>query len=296
MLRLSHFSDVHLSAGAWHLQRADWFNKRLTGWLNLRLGRGRRFRHAETVLAALVADLQQRRPDHVIFSGDATTLGLESELARAAEILGLGRTDCLPGLAVPGNHDYYVCQAAASGSFERYFGPWQAGERVDGQPYPFAQRVGPAWLVAVNSCTGNVWPWDASGSVGRAQLQRLEQLLDRLAGGPRILVTHYPLGIASGAPEPWSRALRDLAELIGVVTHHGISLWLHGHRHEPYCLRRHALVPFPVICAGSATQDGYSTYAEYTLDGKRLQVVRRVFQAVDGAFHDGETFVLELPG
>jgi len=32
-------------------------------------------------------------------------------------------------LAVPGNHDYCTRAAVQSGHFERYFAPWQDGER-----------------------------------------------------------------------------------------------------------------------------------------------------------------------
>ena len=40
--------------------------------------------------------------EHILFSGDATALGFESEMRLAAELLEVDRR---PGLAVPGNHD-----------------------------------------------------------------------------------------------------------------------------------------------------------------------------------------------
>ena len=87
----------------------------MPGWFNLRcLGRGRRFARAEDVLVALRADLRGRGYDHLVFSGDATALGFESELAQAARILGLANPDRLPGLAVPGNHDYCTWTAEKS--------------------------------------------------------------------------------------------------------------------------------------------------------------------------------------
>src|SRR5262249_28160160 len=154
------------------------------------LGRAYRFRRAEQVLAVLAEELRARRPDRVVFSGDATALGFETEVAHAARLLGLADGEPLPGLAVPGHHDYCTHAAAAGGCFERHFASWQTGEGVEDAVYPFAQRVGPLWLVAVNSSTANRWAWDASGGVDRAQLDRLARLLDRLAPGPRILVTH----------------------------------------------------------------------------------------------------------
>src|SRR5947207_2598537 len=113
---LAHFSDIHLTARPLGWRVADWFSKRVTGWLNLAaLGRARRFARADEVVAALVAELRQSPPDRVVFSGDATALGFEAECGRAASLLGLADGDPLPGLAVPGNHDYYVGRAVRAG-------------------------------------------------------------------------------------------------------------------------------------------------------------------------------------
>src|SRR6266550_4221283 len=102
-IRLVHISDIHITAPSYHWFPEDWFNKRLPAWFNLLcLGRGRRFGNAERVLAALRDD------------------------------------DPLPGLAVPGNHDYSTPRSAA-GLFERHFAAWQQGERVGAEVYPFAQ-------------------------------------------------------------------------------------------------------------------------------------------------------------
>src|SRR6266852_2944606 len=129
-VRIAQFSDIHITTEPLGWRRADWFNKRLPGWFNLKwLGREQRFREADGILAALNDELQRRRPDRVIFSGDATALGFEAELAHAASVVGI--LNRLPGMAVPGNHDYYTPEVAASGLFERYFAPWQKGERVN---------------------------------------------------------------------------------------------------------------------------------------------------------------------
>src|SRR5439155_19497125 len=125
---------------------------------------------------------------------------------KTARLLGVDR---LPGLAVPGNHDYCTRPAACSGNFERAFAPWQQGVRVDEQTYPFAQKVGPVWLIGVNSSTGNRWAWDAGGAVGPEQRERLARLLEQIDGGPRILVTHFPVCLSSGKLERRSHGLRD---------------------------------------------------------------------------------------
>lgn len=294
MVRLAHLSDIHVTATRFEWRLRDYLNKRLAGWINYRLfGRRFRFRRADLVLRILMQELKERQPDRVIFSGDATALGFESELRRAAELLDVHNRNGFQGLAVPGNHDYATRPAAASGLFEHYFAPWQHGVRVDHHVYPFAQRVGPLWLIGVNSCTGNIWPWDASGAVGREQTERLRRLLDMLEPGPRILVTHYPVCLSNGRREkPWHR-LRDLKPFLRVANG-SVSLWLHGHRHCAYHLQQSGYTTFPVVCAGSATQMRLWTYNEYTIHGQRCQVVRRKYNHAQRRFEVAEQFEVTL--
>lgn len=294
MIRLAHLSDVHISSPRLEWGWRDWINKRFTSWGNLRwLGRGESFARADEVLGRLIDHLPDRRVDHLIFSGDATALGFESELNRAAEILRVGH---MPGLAVPGNHDYLTRTAAESGQFEKYFAPWLQGVRVGNHPYPFAQRVGNVWLVGVNAARGNRIPWDATGRVGREQLVRLRQLLDLLEPGPRFLVIHYPILLATGRSEERHHGLRDLKQVLAVAAAGGVCLWLHGHRHEPYFFEQAPDAPFPAICAGAATQHGIWSYNEYTIDGASFRALRRAFNPDVGRFEDAQEFELTLPG
>ncbi len=294
-IRLAHFSDVHLTTRPLGWALHDLRTKRLSGWFHLRaLGRGQQFRLAHDVARALAAEFRERRPDRLIFSGDATALGFATETAHAARKLHVGDIDLPPGLAVPGNHDYYTRASVRSAAFERDFAPWQTGERVDDEVYPFAQRVGSVWLVAVNSCTANVRPWDASGAVGPAQRERLSELLKRLGPGPRLLVTHYPVCLADGRAESRFHGLRDLDATVRIAANGGIGLWLHGHRHHPYFLAKPPNAPFPVICAGSATQMGLASYGEYTLTGRRLAGRLRMFEPATRGFQDGAMFEIEM--
>lgn len=297
MVRLTHFSDIHVTAEPLGWERRDWFNKRLPGWINFRwLGRGRRFRDADQVVATMVAELRERMPDHLIFSGDATAMGFETELIHAARLLGVQDPNLPPGLAVPGNHDYYTRASAKLGNFERYFARWQTGQRIDDLTYPFAQKVGPIWLVAANSCTANRWTWDASGEIDQSQLDRLGKLLESLGSGPRILVTHYPICLASGKRERRTHGLRNLSDLISVAARGGIGLWLHGHRHGAYYLSQPGVAPFPVVCVGSATQSGYRSYNEYVIEGHQIRALRRRYDPTQRRFVQIESFDLQMPG
>jgi 3',5'-cyclic AMP phosphodiesterase CpdA len=242
-------------------------------------------------------DVYERRPDFLIFTGDATALGFEEEFALAAGLLRVGLPDAIPALAVPGNHDYYTRHSARLGLFEKHFEAWQEGERVGGHRYPFARRVGPLYLIAANSCTGNRWFWDAAGSVGTDQLGRLRELLQRphIQACPRIFVTHYPICRPSGEPLGRHRHLRDLQATLQTVTAGGVSLWLHGHEHEPSYVPRSERTPIPSLGAGSGTQLHRWTYAIYTIEGNHMQVERRRYEAKAGRFEGGDRFEFSVP-
>ncbi len=295
-MKLIHFSDIHLTAKPLGWRPRDLVSKRLTGWANVRLlGRGRRFRDAPAVVRALVRDIAERRPDGLVFSGDATGMGFASEVLVAAKALGVGESE-LPAVAVPGNHDYYTRRAVRAGYFEEAFGPWLHGLRVDAETYPFARQVGHVWLVCVNSSTHNLLPTDASGKVGPAQLDRLRRLCDKLSPGPRILVTHYPLRTAAGLVEPRVHRLRDHAAVLEAATDCGVGLWLHGHIHRRFVLTPTTDVPFPVVCAGSATQNNRWSYAEYDIAGTAVWGTWRHYSPAAGGYADDGEFLLTMPG
>jgi 3',5'-cyclic AMP phosphodiesterase CpdA len=292
--RIAHFSDIHLTARPLRLGPLDWFGKRATGWLNARVGRGKHFADASSVAAVLADDIRGRGYDHVVFSGDATTLGLSVEYAEVRRVLR-PETGWPPTIAVPGNHDYYTFRAVRHGEFEKVFAPWQQGERIDDHAYPFAQRAGPLWLVAVNSAGANLAFWDSRGRVGGSQLARLAKLLRTLPPGPRVIVTHYPLVLATGEPEKLWRRLRDARRLLEVARANDVRLWLHGHRHVQYHRPVDQSLPFPVVCAGSATQAARWSYNEYTFADGSMHGRRRVWSPTEGRFVDGAAFEVAFP-
>ena len=296
MVKLAHFSDVHLTARHLGWTVRDVLGKRTTGWVNVNvLGRGVRFKHAPSVADVLRHDLSTRGFDHLIFSGDATMLGFDAEMLAAATTLGVGDEALPPCIAVPGNHDVYVARAERRGAFEAAFAPWQQGQRVGEAAYPFARRVGHVWLIALNSARANFWLWDASGKVGESQLDRLRELTSSLDEGPRVVVSHYPILTQKRVPEQRFHRLRDWKRVRDVAAECGISLWLHGHKHKWYMLPAGDNLPFAAICAGSSTQTKRWGYHEYAIDGWKLSGLRRVFDPAAGAFQDTDTFELLLP-
>lgn len=296
MIRLAHFSDVHLTSPKLGWRIRDLFGKRATGWVNVRLlGRGKRFRFAEQVVDALRAEFRERRFDRLVFSGDATTMAFDSEVEAAAKRLGVGDTTLPPGLAIPGNHDLYTFGAVRHRRFEIAFAPWQHGEREDARfTYPFAQKVGHVWLIGLNSARANLFPWDATGKTGNAQLERLRTLTAKLDPGPRIVVSHYPILTRGRKPEPRWHRLKDWRRVRDTAAECGVNLWLHGHKHVWYHLDADRDLPFPSINVGSSTQEHLWGYHEYEIDGWNVRCLRRVFDLATGRFADAETFDIQM--
>ena len=287
MIRLIHFSDIHLFHAKAPWRARDYLSKRLTGYVNNRyLSRSKGFKQASQVLHQLVEDAYARQPDLVIFSGDATTLGVEEEFAQAAQLLRVHEESTPAALAVPGNHDYYVSHSVRTGLFERHFAPWQRGERIDDKVYPFARIVGPVFVVGVNSCQWNRWSWDSTGRVGVDQMLRLERLLASEAAQQRlkILVTHYPVTLANGKPERRHRRLRDLRDLLNLAHQYDVKLWLHGHRHHAYAVEATQQLPITALCVGSGTMHNHWSYGEYLIDDHRMTVKQYTFQPETSRF------------
>ncbi len=83
MFRLAHISDTHVLSPDGVRWRELLFNKRITGWANTRLRRGRVQppRYLEAVLDAA------SRADHLVVTGDVTNLALEGEYREARRLL-----------------------------------------------------------------------------------------------------------------------------------------------------------------------------------------------------------------
>ena len=61
MVRLAHFSDVHLTSPRLGWRVRDVFGKRASGWVNVKiLGRGKRFRNANAVVESLLREFRER--------------------------------------------------------------------------------------------------------------------------------------------------------------------------------------------------------------------------------------------
>jgi len=232
---LGHLSDLHATPVVID-SPIQLLNKRFFGWLSWRLRR--RKVHRAAVVEALIADLKEVAPDHLVVTGDLTNISLDREFAAARgwlERLGSPRDVSI----VPGNHDAYV-GVPASSSWNLWSEYWVSdaadsglGAPVDTDPreqFPTLRVRGP--LAIVGLCSALPTPIaDASGTLGDDQLDRLERMLSDLNDSDlcRIVSIHHP--VSPGATHE-RRELRDAVALRSVLRRAGAELVIHGHNHR----------------------------------------------------------------
>jgi 3',5'-cyclic AMP phosphodiesterase CpdA len=220
---LAHLSDPHLPPLPSPRLR-ELAGKRALGYLNWT--RNRRKFYRRDVVDALVSDMRAQVPDQIAVTGDLVNLALEAEFAPALGwVESVGAPDRVT--VVPGNHDAYV--RATRDRFAETFGDYF---RDDDTPagdatFPFLRRRGPLALIGVSSAVPTP-PLMATGWLGGAQLDALEDLLKRLSAQQvfRVLLIHHPLRSDSRA-----KRLTDSDQLLALLKKHGVELILHGHDH-----------------------------------------------------------------
>lgn len=224
VFRLAHISDLHLTPPP--VRGIELEPKR---WLSRFAWRRKRHRHSQAALATLVADLKAQRPDHIVITGDLTNFATSQEL-RAARLWLEALSPADEVTVSPGNHD----ALAGAGGHERFalWKPWLGDGLRDegGLDFPQVRVRGPVALVNLCSATPTALHL-AQGVLDAAQLERLPQILRRLAGEGlfRVLLIHHPpsAGVVSRR-----KALRQAPELAAILRAEGCELVLHGHAHE----------------------------------------------------------------
>ena len=264
-MRFLHCSDVHVTTDyfAGSLWKLGW--RRWIALFELELGgRAKAYAEAKKTLARITDDAAAHEVDHLILSGDLTAYAMEAEFQGAREALGAWAEDRRRFTVIPGNHDVYTPGAKSSRRFERYFGhlivsdlPQYAGP--DG--FPFVRLVGEdTAVVGLSSPRVPEMPGLSFGIIGRAQLERLEQLIadPKLEGRAVLVVVHHaPLG-KHGKKDKLLHGLWDAKRLFELCRGPRFAV-LHGHIHHRY--HHPATEDRPhLFGAGSSTQKGREGY------------------------------------
>jgi 3',5'-cyclic AMP phosphodiesterase CpdA len=287
----AHISDLHLP----HEPRLSWAQRFSKRQLSVWSWRRRRAVQRPEILAALRDDLQSRQLSHIVVTGDITNFSLPAEFPVAAAWLqelagGTGIS------VVPGNHDALVSIPQSEG-----LAAW-AGMMGDVREWPFVVRRGPVSFIGLSSAVPTA-PLLASGSLGAAQLSRLETILrtEGAARRTRVVLLHHP--VADGAVTA-RKALSDRGALRAVLQRVGAELVLHGHareaRLEPVPGPRG---PIPVLCVPSSSampnpRDAAARWHLLTLlPGKSgwVRVLVRQWSLAAHGFVDAASYELRLP-
>lgn len=258
MLRIAHVSDTHVLSTAGVEWTKMLINKRLTGYANLVLHRGRVHRR-EYLLAVLAA---AGDADHVVVTGDITNLALESEYEVACTLLDeLARS--VEVTVVPGNHDIYLPSIGRERRFPHHFRRFLQSDLPDlaldlpAGPYPCVKLRGPAAIIGLSSAVPRP-PFIAAGKLGDAQIAALARVLahpDVARRMPVILVHHPPVDTRSFLAR-LRDGLLDAAALRHTLASLSRGLVLFGHLHvRVRCLLRTATGSLDIIGASGAALD-----------------------------------------
>jgi 3',5'-cyclic AMP phosphodiesterase CpdA len=242
--------------------------KRATGFLNWQRKRG--LIHRADVLTRIVADLKAQAADHIAVTGDLVNISLTAEYAPArAWLAALGSPRDVT--LVPGNHDVYV--RAAARHPQLYWGEYMRGDDAGETAFPFVRRRGPLALIGLSTAAPTA-PFLATGRLGREQIARLPEALDRgnREGLFRVVLIHHP---PISKPARYLKRLLDGADFRAALARHGAELVIHGHDHA------HSLIELegpqrriPVVGAPSASEargEHCAGYNLYRVEGRNGQ-------------------------
>ena len=234
MIRIAHISDLHVLSSTGAHWRDIIFNKRLTGYANLILRRGRVHRR-EYLLAVLSAAVA--RADHLVVTGDITNLSLEHEYEEARELLAEAaqRTEVT---VVPGNHDIYLPSTHRRRRFPHHFDQFlqsdlpQLAQDLPAGRFPCVKLRGRVAIIALSSGVPRP-PFVAAGYVGHAQLEAFEAVLAHPEVQQRtpIVLIHHPPVDTRPRIEQLRDGLVDAAALRRSLARLPRGLVLFGHLH-----------------------------------------------------------------
>ena len=235
-MRIAHFSDLHVldwdGVGA-----GRFFNKRLTGWVNIRLKRGHI--HRSQYVRAIAREIRGRKIDHVVITGDLTNLALEPEFQLAHEILehemGLG-ADAIS--IVPGNHDLYTQGALRSRRFTTFFSKYTQCDidiavDIGTGHFPYVKLRGPVAVIGLSSAVPRP-PLVASGELGMRQLDALVRALEHPEVRRRtpVFVLHHPVHNPPSKLKTYMGGLADADAFCERLADLSRGLLVHGHLHR----------------------------------------------------------------
>ena len=253
-MRLIHLTDPHLSSLDGE-NMTTLRGKRWSGYLSWR--KNRRQRYLPEILVRLTAAIRTEGADQILCTGDLVQIGLDTEIAEAADWLKqLGPAEQV--MLIPGNHDFYAKRSADSvyKLWSEYLFPAnQSGSVAMSGQFPVLRKRGKLSFIGLSSaCVTPVFM--ATGKLGEEQLNRLGDLLKQAACDGQLvclLIHHPPLpGMTK-----WRKALSDASELQAVLKRYPPLLIFHGHLHHN---REQQLGESRIYCTASSSSISDASY------------------------------------
>lgn len=249
MFQLAHISDIHLSPLP-EPRLFELLGKRITGYINWK--KNRTAEMGRQTLDTLMESIKQKKPDHLVITGDLVNLALTREFSAAKDWLvaqGPARDISLTF----GNHDAYVRGALKKAC--KTFRPWMTSEEAHAwsSPFPYMRVRGQVAIIAVSSAIATP-PFFATGRFDSAQAHHLADLLQEAKERNlfRVVMIHHP---PYQRATYWYKKLWGIERFQRVIKQFGTELILHGHTHVPSLEHIEGkLRDVPVVGVASASQ------------------------------------------
>lgn len=251
--RLAHISDPHFTTITF--SPLQFTNKRWLGNLNQILFR--HYQYQTTHLIDLPRFFSDLKVDHVLLTGDLTSLALDLEFKKAQAFVDSFSHYSLPIYHLPGNHDAYTKWTEVHRRYYDFLiNEDLRSSRVELRP------LGKGWWWIGLDCSYANGIIDSNGIFFEEMEMRLLEAIERVPSCDRIVIgNHFPL-IGSGRPTHDLRRSQPLADILKASPK--VKLYLHGHDHLPYIINRQR-EGLPLICnAGSCAKCNGGTF--YLID------------------------------
>jgi Icc protein len=277
IVRLAHISDLHVGDRSRYPRNG--------------LSARECDRHSVKLLKKILHALEAEPLDHLVVTGDLTLSGETSEFERAAELLAPW-AEASKLTVLPGNHDLWSWEAAASWRFLRVLGPDGRGMKKPFAVYPLEVELSPdVTLIALDSARHGEDPRATPGALGSEQLARTRELVRAAAkqGRAVVLALHHHLVIPpERVPSDLMlqrMPLADAYQLVRMLAELPVAAVLHGHRHTHFRVDLPGPGQLtPVLCAGSASRAADEPVRRprallYEIDGGGLHTVNAIVAA-----------------
>ncbi len=226
-----HFCDMSISMGDLK-EKHGIMSKRSIGWLNHRIRRKRQF--IPEIQDRIISLLSQMKWDHLVISGDLTTLALEQEFKTAKDkIIPLMKKGNI--ILTPGNHDRYVKSVFKPDLLVKYFGDCFPFNKIQPQNNGINIFELDEQTVLLELDMSIPRSFFSSKGKIRVDLEKHRDILyKKYRNRLKIVVGHYPAFLPPGESEGYLHSLEKIKDLQKFLMECHVDLYLHGHIHKTW--------------------------------------------------------------